>query len=411
MGRRRKPPELKVVFDTSVLHTTLASSLIKSAVAELIEENSDHIDLKLSWYLPDVVRHERQYRMEKIALELLPHIEKVERLLGNKLAITDGLLKTRVNETVETAIRTHKFNVLQVQPKEVDWIKMMLDSVYRRPPFDPGEREKGFRDALIVEAFVQLVDASPATPSRCLIVLATDDKLLGDAVKFRTSDKANVRIVTSVGELEGLINTLISKATEKFVAEFQTKASSYFFEQNDESTLYYKEGIRTRISREFSTELASVPRNDLLRKNGIWYIGTPNFLRKVRRRMYWVTKVTVEAELYKYVETIKDNGRITSIPTSASAITSTSSGTVPNVVNPFFFGPTPGSDVGSPFPAFGEAIGSLSRLFPPFLSGTRELVGKGNSLFQVEWSISISTKGRLSAPKIENINHTGTSWA
>ena len=59
MGRRRKPPELKVVFDTSVLHTTLASSLINSAVAKLIEENSGHIDLKLSWYLPDVVRHER----------------------------------------------------------------------------------------------------------------------------------------------------------------------------------------------------------------------------------------------------------------------------------------------------------------------------------------------------------------
>jgi hypothetical protein len=48
--------------------------------------------------------------------------------------------------------------------------KLTLDAAYRKPPLKDGETEKGFRDRIIVETFLQLVDDSPKTPTICRIV-------------------------------------------------------------------------------------------------------------------------------------------------------------------------------------------------------------------------------------------------
>src|SRR5579859_1226277 len=89
--RRKHLPQLKVVFDTNILITDSASDLVRQEAVNLIKE-SKFPDLEIQWYLPEMVRHERQYQMQKRALALLPHIAKVERLLGHNLAINDQLL-------------------------------------------------------------------------------------------------------------------------------------------------------------------------------------------------------------------------------------------------------------------------------------------------------------------------------
>src|ERR1019366_6660619 len=86
--RKRKKRELRVVLETSVLFTGSASDLIRQEAASLIQQ-SVFPDLEVAWYLPEIVRHERQYQMQKKALELLPSVAKVETLLGIKLNITE----------------------------------------------------------------------------------------------------------------------------------------------------------------------------------------------------------------------------------------------------------------------------------------------------------------------------------
>jgi len=64
MPRKKKAkPELKVVFDTSVLFSQVAYDLVRSEVRQLIEDNSQHVDLSIRWYLPDIVVAERRYQM------------------------------------------------------------------------------------------------------------------------------------------------------------------------------------------------------------------------------------------------------------------------------------------------------------------------------------------------------------
>ena len=50
-----------------------------------------------------------------------------------------------------------------------------------------------------------------------------DKRVLKDYVKEKTSVSQNVRILPSVSELEGLINTLVSEVTEEFVEGLSEK--------------------------------------------------------------------------------------------------------------------------------------------------------------------------------------------
>lgn len=159
--KKTKGPELRVVFDTSALYTGSESDLVQGEVAAVIKEHSQHPDLEITWYLPHTVRHERQFRMQTKALELLQSIEKLERLLGHRLNITERIIKERVNAAVETQIQNLGLEPLEFDSTRVDWTRLILDACYRRPPFEDSEREKGFRDSLIVETFLQLVENSP----------------------------------------------------------------------------------------------------------------------------------------------------------------------------------------------------------------------------------------------------------
>jgi predicted nucleic acid-binding protein len=100
----KKKPELKIVFDTNVIFNGSSSELLKEEVELIIKENSEHNDLDIHWYLPQVVIFERQYQMIRKGVELLSSIEKLERLLGHKLAIGEDVIETKVKETINSQI-------------------------------------------------------------------------------------------------------------------------------------------------------------------------------------------------------------------------------------------------------------------------------------------------------------------
>jgi len=273
---KSKASELRVVFDSSVIYIGSEADLVRGEAADLIRENTQHLDLSVIWYLPSVVRHERQSQMQKRALDLLPSIQKLERLLGHQLNITEPIIKQRVNEAVETQIVSLGLKILELDQTKVDLNRLIHDACYRVPPFTDREKEKGFRDACIVETFAQLVEASPKTSRACRVVIVTGDALLADAIRMRTSDANNVRILNSIEELKGLINTLVEQVREEFVKTYRTKAQEYFFEADREEGLFYKEKIRSRIGEKFKEHLESIPKGSDERKNGMWHIGTPS---------------------------------------------------------------------------------------------------------------------------------------
>jgi hypothetical protein len=235
-GAKNKPPrksQLRVVFDTNALYVTptslgSASDLLRDEIANLVVE-AKYPDLDIFWYLPEVVRHERQYQMETEALKLRHPINKIEKLLGHNLALTDKTLLDHVKTKIDEKEKELGLQEIKLDHASIDWASLIQAALYRKPPFQAGEKEKGFRDALVAESFVQLLAESPRTPKSCRVVLITSDSLLTEAVKERTAGYSNASVLAGVEELKGLINTLISNVSEDFIEQLKPKAAKFFF--------------------------------------------------------------------------------------------------------------------------------------------------------------------------------------
>jgi PIN domain len=299
--KRARRSQLKVVLDTNSLYVSpsgigSASDLVRQEVAQLIAE-AKYPDLEVLWYIPEIVRHERQYQMQVEALKLRFPIAKIERLLGHNLALTDSVLLDHVKTKIDEAEERLGLQEIKLDHNSIDWPKLIDAAVYRKPPFETGEREKGFRDAIVAESFLQLVASSPRTPSVCRIVLVTSDALLTRAIKERLADSPNGSVLGNLDELRGLINTIVSNVGEEFIAQIRPKASKLFFvSQDDKSTLFYKERIREQLEEKFSAALDARPAGTTFRRNSTWYVNHPNFSRKEGRRVFWTSRIEVEVE-------------------------------------------------------------------------------------------------------------------
>ena len=301
MRPSRAKAELRVIFDTSVLFTQVAYDLVRNEVKKFIQDNSKHTDLAIRWYFPNMVIDERRYQMQRKAFELLSSVEKIEILIGHRLNITEDLLKHHVGEAIKTQLEELGISSLDIDTTKVDWKNLISRCVYRQPPFEQGQKEKGFRDSLIAESFLQLVRQSPSTPSVCRLVFITDDELLSKFVMEHTKETKNVRVLSNIGELESLINTLVSQVTEEFVTELTEIVSNYFFEKGNDKSLFYKEQIRAKIADLYDSNLKATPKEGQIRENGAWWIGKPVFVKKEKQRICWITPIKVDAKIFKLI--------------------------------------------------------------------------------------------------------------
>ena len=169
---------------------------------------------------------------------------------------------------------------------------------------------------MVVESFLRLVSESPKTTQACRLVLVTGDALVTEAIESRTAGALNVRVVADLEELKGLINALVSEVDEAFVASLKERVSKLFFVPKDESTLYYKERIRARLTEKFKRALAVPPAGATSRKNGTWRISRANFSKKAGQRISGVSRIEIEAEARK---TILESPSATSVVLAADS--------------------------------------------------------------------------------------------
>lgn len=383
-------PKLLVVFDTNVLYTQVASDLVRNDVQHLISENSTHPDLKISWHLPEVVLGERKYQMLEEAKKLLPNMQKLEKLLGHGFGIGEDTLKLHVDEAIEKSINQFKFQTTGLDTAAVDWRNLIARSVGREPPFEPSEKEKGFRDSIIAHSFAQLHKSSPSTPRVCLLALVSEDKRLRDYASELVDGANNVRILKSLNELESLINTLVSTIPEEFAIELAGKAAKLFFEKENKKTFYYKESIGEKIREQYAEELSNTIMPDHLRSNGTWWISNPIFIRKERQRIHWISPIEPEFEIYHY----ESDERTEKLFEGLGGIWGSqmpSKGEVVNKPSPSPTPKTPGGILG-----FG-------------LNQKKIVDLKGRDKFEVHWSANLSSAQNLTSPHLEKIQYVGNN--
>ncbi len=390
MGKKRIP-KLLVVFDTNVLFTQVASDLVRNDVQRIISENSSHPDLSIAWYLPEVVIGERKYQMLGKAKELLPNMQKLERLLGHKFGVGEDTLELHVDKAIKENVDKLQLQKCSVDTSKIDWGNIIDRSVYREPPFEPNEKEKGFRDSVIAHSFDQLRKASPATPSVCRLALVSEDQRLREYVSELTNGTGNVRVLKSLDELESLINTLVATIPEEFAIELAKKATKLFFEKQNMKTFYYKENISEKIKEQYSSELSNTYMPGHLRTDGTWWISEPIFIKKVRQRIYWVSNVEPEFEISHFEKDETPQGALAGL---ADILKSQGIGENSNR--------SPSNPVQG-----GISQGLLRGALPH----KKVIDIKGKERLEVHWSANLSQAQNLTSPKLEKILYVGNNVA
>jgi hypothetical protein len=389
-AKRVKPPqrELTVVLDTNALYTGSASYFVRREVADLIEQHSSQPDLKLRWIVPEVVRHERQFQMLQEAAQMLPTIERLERLLGHNLNITLDILEMRVQAAVDRQVQQFGITVQPLNVSEVDWQRLMLDAAYRKPPFQLGEKEKGFRDALILETFLQLVAVTPTSPSVARITLVSNDQLLRDSATTRVRSAGNVHVLESIDALKGLINTLGSSVDEQFIEAIRERAGEAFFKAKEESTLYYKASVGASLADILTKATFKLP--DSADKYTVekWTLSPPRFVKKVGQRIHWTTRFEAKLRALKSAPP----------PQWLS-------------MSPYMLSSTSGQEV------LTTSTWSTNQSWPPssvVISGSGgsedQLVAYGTASMDVNWSLAVTTSGTLTKLQLESIQFVEVIW-
>ena len=409
-SKRKQARELRVVLDTNAVYTGSASYLVRKELADLIREHRTHLDLSLAWYLPEIVRHERQYQMLEQAVSFMVTIEKLERLLGHNLNITAGILEARVEEAIQRQVAELGLIVHSLDTAVVDWQRLMLSAARRKPPFDPGEREKGFRDALVLETFDQIVAASPVTPTACRVVLVTGDRLLTEAVTGRMTGRSNTQVLASPDELKGLINTLVSQVDEEFINSIRDDASKMFFVSKDDNSLYYREKLGSQVRELVDQSVAPPTGADQVATDRVT-IANPRFVRKEKQRVYWSTRIEIHLK-----------GTRSPFPATIS-YTGLDVASVPNLglgpqSNLWIHNPGQSVILSGTYKPKLPVVGSLLTTQKPPEGGVASLsswpedqvVATGIASVEVIWSVAVSTARRLTKPQLHDLSFVDVVW-
>jgi hypothetical protein len=197
------PPRLlHVVFDTNAIFTPSVHYFLSSEASRVIKALSGKASLLIRWYIPPVVKSEREYQMIKNAKDLLPSLRKMDRLMGTSFAIAEDAIRQRVTQIVEGTIKEHHIEVPEFDATVANWNDIINRAAYRLPPFESGtDEEKGFRDAIVMETFCQL-HKRLGLSAPDLLILVTDDVLLTTAVTERLGSCPEVVLHRSIKTLE-----------------------------------------------------------------------------------------------------------------------------------------------------------------------------------------------------------------
>lgn len=243
-------PKVKVVFDTNVLFTDDEAKLLSNAAERIIRNAQRETGLDIEWILPSVVVGERRRQMEVRALKLLVPVQKIERLLAHNLALSAETLKHHVSKAIDDC--KNELQIVEFEPEydEIDLRGLVHRAIERKAPFSDDKSEKGFRDAIILEAFSQIVDVAPKTPQSCRVFLVTGDGLLNSAATEKFASQANVTVASSIDEVRTKLTAIGAHMSEEDLAKIIPAAKKYLYDFDKKKGLYERADVLSKVTAE-----------------------------------------------------------------------------------------------------------------------------------------------------------------
>lgn len=443
MAIRQSNPDFHIILESSIVFAGGCRNLLNHPLSAAIKALSKIKDVKVSWYLPEAVKLEREFQMTAAAEALLSDFRGIEKLLAADFKVSKDDIVRAVSQNIEKSIADHSLSVIELDTNKVDWPSVLRAAIFRHPPFQVGEKEKGFRDAVILETFCQIAETLEKYENSRTVFLANDD-LLFDAAEKRAKELGkNISVVRRLTELSSAINAIPAHLSISQINEILVRAALLFYQANDGKTLYYHAKVADIIRSKFSAQLARIPEDisaDTTIEFAGFEIGRPTFLEKngdlldfstVVTFVYWIrmsSPVVVAGGSFGAGGAFGAGGSFGGLPSAGTAFTSASpfNGPAPLIGSPAFsVSGTGGGGNGTVVGAYstgsptvgsfstantGPKIISISNSSPGIGANTSHITistGSGRVMrhdFEVHWRARLSADGQLSEPQFRTVD-------
>jgi hypothetical protein len=272
-------------------------------------------EFNLTLVVPETVRGEIIYRQTHAAQEART------RATASLQAVSGFTAKSYVHKATEEKVTegvAARFDGwigtihARLEPTPVDninWRDLIACAVWRRTTFANADvestKEKGFRDALVMEVF-KAVCAREGAPVE--VVLITSDPTLTAAVQGHPATSGR-RVYPTLAELATDLRLLKGNTDKEFVAAIQQKASAKFFAPGNSDSLFLKDDIRAKLKGKFSQQFTLIPEptgllalvREPLAPSVSWegaslemaLISSPEFERIVGKEYHWKSVVKI----------------------------------------------------------------------------------------------------------------------
>ena len=381
-SKKIKKRQIDVFFDANAVYSQSITDAIKNEVSDLIEQHSLFPELKIKWTIPEMALKERKRQMLVKAEALMPSISRMEALLGVNWGVTKENLSRHIDEVAEKQIKSLGIEVRKLNTKLVDWNELIHKSAYKLPPFEPGEKEKGFKDAIILETFQQHIQEINDKKEKSQVLLVTGDGLLADTSKAALAHLDYVRVLRDLEELKSELNIYSSNVDQDFAERLVNKATAYFFRPGDERTLYFKKSINALVNDAYGEKLKELRPGATSTKTDKVLIGQSSFVKKHLDKVFFSNRISYELSSLKN----KASPAFGYQPIGLERLGSDANSGILSVL--------------SNAPANNASI---------LLTGPEmELVARFKVIVQINWSANLNKEINLISPKIDGIEYIRT---
>ncbi|WP_143328553.1 PIN domain-containing protein [Burkholderia sp. AU28863] len=296
MDGQAKKAKLHVMLDTNVLyHEGRGDQFFSPRISRVIRDPL-HAQLNISWTIPRMVRLEREYQLRQKVKHVVSTAKEMPTLFSTTWVGAEEHVHAEISRLAESALSELNVQVLDCDPSRVDWNRIMSAGGLRQPPFDPDEKkEKGFKDAVVAETFVQVCEGFPAHGTDTAI-LVTNDDLLTEYVKGRAP---SAKVLKNADALAGELNFLASDIPPDVADRLPIVASGLLARSTD----FWNNVWRVALSQ--LSDPAGPPvfglSNIQLQSPIYW---PPIFLRKDLRHLYFVCRYQIPRQGQQWLPTM-----------------------------------------------------------------------------------------------------------
>jgi hypothetical protein len=280
-----KNAELHVMLDTNALYQDGKGDQFFSARMCKIIGDPKHTKLNIRWVIPRMVQ--LKYQLRSKAKHLVSIAQDMPAVFASTWVGNEDAVGNAITALAESELRRLNVEVADCDPSLIDWPSLMRAAGLRSPPFDADpEKEKGFKDAVIGETFVQMCGKFPAHGTDTAI-LVTNDGMLREHV-LRQVPRAKVvktadALANELNILGSDIDPVVASQLPSLAAELLGASSDFWENVGKMATSQFPTPLHMLVDGAGATNVRLLP--------PVWL--PPAFVKKQLKHVYFFCRFQI----------------------------------------------------------------------------------------------------------------------